>query len=237
VKIVGMIPARAGSKRIKSKNLRFLDGKPLIEHIVEAAANVSLFDTVYLNSEDETFQTIAEKHGLSFYKRSTELASDSATNDDFALDFINRVGGDILVQMLPTSPFIDAEMIRSFVQDMLETEVDTLISVTDVRIECLYQGNAINFDPKAQTPPSQLLTPVKAYACGLMGWKTECFIQNMEKFGSAYHGGDGKIGLFTIKGLGAIDIDEEHDFAIAEAICKARTGSSATVRYFGSDDT
>ena len=234
MKIIGMIPARAGSKRVKNKNLRYLDDKPLVEHIIEAAAGVSLFDSVYLNSEDEIFQPIAKKHGLQFYKRSKELSSDSATNDDFALDFIINVGGDILIQMLPTSPFINSEMITSFIKEMLDSRVDSLISVSDVKIECMFEGKSINFDQKAQTPPSQLLTPIKAYACGLMGWNTETFIQNMQKYGSAYHGGDGKIGFFTIKGLGTIDIDEEQDFVIAEAICKTQKEPRHHVRYYGS---
>ena len=41
MKIIGMIPARAGSKRVKNKNLRILDGKPLIEHIIEAARSAN----------------------------------------------------------------------------------------------------------------------------------------------------------------------------------------------------
>ena len=96
MKIIGMIPARAGSKRVKNKNLRILDGKPLIEHIIKAAVNVPFFDALYVNSEDEIFRPIAEKHGLNFFRRSEELASDSATNDGFALDFITKTGGDIL---------------------------------------------------------------------------------------------------------------------------------------------
>ena len=227
-----MIPARAGSKRVKNKNLRILDGKPLIEHIIEAAVNVPFFDALFVNSEDEIFRPIAEKHGLNFYRRSEELANDSATNDDFALDFITKTGGDILVQMLPTSPFINTEMIKDFVRVMLDTEVETLVSVADVRIECVYEGKAINFDQKAQTPPSQLLTPVKAYACGLMGWKTDRFIENMKKFGSGYHGGDGTVDFYTIEGLATIDIDEESDFMIAEAICNSQKAASNHLNYF-----
>lgn len=232
MKIVGMIPARAGSKRVKNKNLRMLDGKALIEHIVEASKNVPFFDALYVNSEDEIFRPIAEKHGLNFYKRSEQLASDSATNDEFAMDFITKIGGDILIQMLPTSPFISAEMIKGFVREMLDTEAETLVSVADVRIECMFEGTAINFDQKAQTPPSQLLTPIKAYACGLMGWKTDRFIENIKKFGSAYHGGDGTVGLYTLKGLATVDIDEEQDFMIAEAICSAQKLTSTKPSYF-----
>jgi CMP-N,N'-diacetyllegionaminic acid synthase len=172
---------------------------------------------------------------LEFYKRSPELATDTATNDDFAYDFIKQIGGDVLIQMLPTSPFIDSKMIENFINVMISTEVETLISVNDIKIECVYKGVPINFDQKAHTPPSQLLSPVKAYACGLMGWKTDRFSKNMHKYGSAYHGGDGSIGFYDIKGLGTLDIDEEYDFAIAEAVFRAKHETDLMPAYFSMD--
>ena len=89
---------------------------------------------------------------------------------------------------------------------MLDGDYETMIAVSDVRIECLYKRKAINFDQKAQTPPSQLLEPIKSYACSLMGWDVSRFKENIDKFNSAYHGGDGLIGLYELKGYSTIDI-------------------------------
>ena len=52
MKIVGMIPARLGSSRVKEKNLRLLDGVPLVEHVVIAAKNSEYFDEVFTSSID-----------------------------------------------------------------------------------------------------------------------------------------------------------------------------------------
>ena len=62
---------------------------------------------------------------------------------------------------------------------MNDGDYDTLISTTDVQIECMYENKPLNFKQKEKTPPSQSLTPVKAYACGLMAWKSEKFKENM----------------------------------------------------------
>ena len=213
-----MIPARLGSKRIKKKNLRLIDGLPLIQYIINAAKSSTLLDEIYINSESIQFADIAEESGVKFYQRPEKLSFDIATNDDFALDFINNVECDVLVQLLSTSPFISTEEIDGFIQAMLDGNFETMISVSDVRIECIYKEKSINFDQKKQTPPSQLLEPIKSYACSLMGWQVNRFIENINRYGAAYHGGGGSIGFYELKGYSKIDIDNEEDFLLAESL-------------------
>ena len=104
MKIVAMVPARLGSKRVKSKNLRLLDGKPLISYVLSNITKLSIFDEVYLNSDGKIFEQIASDHGVLFYHRDEALADDRATNDAFAYDFLQSVECDYLIQILPTSP-------------------------------------------------------------------------------------------------------------------------------------
>jgi CMP-N-acetylneuraminic acid synthetase/quercetin dioxygenase-like cupin family protein len=232
VKVVCMIPARLGSTRVKNKNLRLINGKPLVRYIIESAVKADSFQDIYLNSESTIFKEIADDCGVQFYQRPKELSSDSATNDDFALDFMDSVECDIFIQILPTSPFITPQEIDNFVQTILDGNYDTLVSVTNVQIESIYKQKPINFDQKKQTPPSQLLEPVKAYACGLMGWRCENFRGNIKKYGAAYHGGDGRIGFFTMKGYSTIDIDNEEDFILAEAVVEALSKSPSEPAYY-----
>ena len=213
-----MIPARLGSTRVKYKNIRYLKDKPLIEYIVDSAKKVKFFDEIYINSESRIFETIALKKKVKFYKRSAKLASGSATNDDFVLDFLKVNNCDYLIQLLPTSPFISTEEINDFIKFMIKNKFDTLISVKNIQIECLYKKKSINFSKIKKTPPSQNLIPVQAYACGIMGWKSNKFISNMKKFNSAYHGCNDNVGYFPLKNLASIDIDNEDDFEIAEKI-------------------
>ena len=234
MKIIGMIPARLGSTRVINKNLRILDQKPLVQHIVDAASNSSLLDEVYINSEGQIFEEIAKKSGVKFYLRPESLATNHATNDDFVLDFINKVECDLIIQLLPTSPFITSEEIDGFVQAMLKDKCDTYISVSDVQIECVYENKPINFIQKEQTPPSQELEPIKSYACGIMGWKPDNFRSNMDKYEAAYHGGDGKVGYYTLSGYSTVDIDNEEDFDLAEAVAISLKNEKKEVEYYDS---
>tara|TARA_B100001750_G_scaffold247135_1_gene271855 strand:+ start:1051 stop:2187 length:1137 start_codon:yes stop_codon:yes gene_type:complete len=236
MKIVGMIPARLGSSRVKKKNLRLLDGVPLVEHVVIAAKNSEYLDEVFINSEADIFREIAERNEIEFYKRPEELSSDKATNDDFAMDFINKLSCDILIQILPTSPFLSSSEIDGFIKSMLESKFETMISVSNVQIECLYEKKPINFGQREQTPPSQLLEPIKSYACSLMGWDTNRFKENIKKFNAAYHGGDGSIGFYELKGYSTIDIDNEEDFILAENVASALKSPTKEAEYFSSED-
>jgi len=232
MKIIAMIPARLGSRRVKNKNLRLINNQPLIQYIIDAAKKSEYINEIYINSEAKIFEQIAIQNHINFYRRDKELASDIATNDDFALDFINNINCDILIQLLPTSPFVVSEEIDGFIGKMIDEKYDTMISVSEVRIESIYKNRPINFDQKKQTPPSQLLEPVKAYACGIMGWKTDNFRNNINKYGAAYHGGDGNIGFYELKGFSTVDIDNEEDFILAEAITRSNDLLKENPKYY-----
>ena len=135
MKIVAMIPARLGSKRIKHKNLRLLDGKPLVSHVLEKCKDAGIFSEIYINSESELFKDIANNYGVKLYLRDPIFATDDATNDQFILDFIEHIDCDIVVQVNPTSPLVRADEIKSFVTDMLEGDFDTMLSVKREQVE------------------------------------------------------------------------------------------------------
>lgn len=235
LKIVAMVPARVGSKRVKSKNLRLLDGQPLISYVLSSIKKLSIFDEIYLNSDGRVFEEIAYDHGVSFYHRQEALADDQATNDAFAYDFLQSVECDYLIQILPTSPFLNTQEIENFVSEVIAKDLDGLISVVASQIACVYQGEPVNFSREMVNPPSQEMVPVFAYATALMGWRRETFMQNYENLGVAYHCPKGSVGYFELAGLAAIDIDNEEDFLLAEAIMRAQKSfSKGTPQYYQS---
>lgn len=233
-KIVAMIPARMGSKRVPKKNIRLLNNKPMIQYVIDAAKETGCFDSIYVNSESMMLKEISENSGIKFFKRSLYMASDKATNDEFVLEFLQNIDCDIIVQILPTSPFITPEEIRKFVEKITKEKLDTLISVCDQQIECVYDDSPINFDPKKISPPSQEVKPVKSYACSLMAWRKNNYISNMNKYSAAYHGGDGIKGFFVLKGYSTVDVDNEEDFQLAEAISRHLSNNDSYLpQYYG----
>ncbi|MDD3375233.1 MAG: cupin domain-containing protein [Candidatus Omnitrophica bacterium] len=236
-RIIAMIPARLGSKRVPRKNLRYLAGKPLICHCIETAKDSGVFDEIYINSEAEIFAQIAQESGISFYKRDEKFSTDQTNNDEFAHDFIQNTDGDILVQILPTSPLITAEEIRNFVVMMTEKKYETCVSVVPHQIACVYEGESVNFSYEEAHRSSQTMSAVCSYATVLMGWTYESFKRNIKEKGFAYHGEKGKIGFFPITGLSTIDIDHEEDFQLAEAamVYRSMSQQNKIPKYYGDD--
>ena len=68
------------------------------------------------------------------------------------------------------------------------------------------------------------------------GLEKENYFKNIEKYGAAYHGGDGKIDFFTLKGLSTIDIDNEEEFQLAEFVARSLSKNKIfTKRYYGEE--
>ena len=102
-------------------------------------------------------------------------------------------------------------------------------------MNAFFNNKPINFEQRKQTPPSQLLTPVHAYACGLMAWDSFKFVENMNAFGAAYHGGDGHTGFFELSGYSTVDVDTEDDFSLAEAVYATISQPAQEPTYYQSD--
>ena len=234
MKIYAMIPCRLGSKRIPKKNLRLLGNKTLSQWVATAAKETGLFDEIYINSESDIFEEVADQVGVKFYKRPEEFATDTATNDEFALDFMNAFNFDVLVQINPTSPFLSKEDIIRFVTEFKTNGLQTLHTVKNEKIEGLYDGIPLNFDPLKPMPPSQLLIPVQLFSSSIMAWDVKKFRENMEKYNCAVYGGDGTIGYYPLSGFSALDIDNEIDFKMAEVILNLKNSSDNDTRYYGS---
>lgn len=219
-KTVIMIPARLGSKRVKNKNLRYLGDKPLVAWAIEKAKKSKCKD-IYLNAHEDIFKDIADEYDIKFYKRPKELTTDEATNDEFLYDFLMNVECDYVVQINTTSPFIKPNTVDRFI-DSLKGK-DVLHSVKEEQIECICENKPINFDPNIQMKPSQELEPVKVFVPGIMGFNRSSFLSNMAIYGTAMFGSEYDIvDYFSLKGEEIVDIDEEDDWRLAEAVLESK---------------
>lgn len=111
--VLAVIPARRGSKGLPLKNLRLLDGVPLIVHSIRAARAASLVTTVVVSTEDDEIAGIAAAHGATVVDRPAELASDTAQNNPVVRHAIEARGASeqVVVLLQPTSPLRTAAQI------------------------------------------------------------------------------------------------------------------------------
>ena len=145
MKIVAQVPARSGSQRVKNKNLRLLNGKPLISYVIEASKKVDFFDDIYVNTDCDKIGNYAKSLGVKYYKRPSILASNTATSDEYNYDFLKNHDLDLLVQINPVCPLITSDEIKEIINHFLDKDLDTLITVREERFQAFYKGEPINF--------------------------------------------------------------------------------------------
>jgi len=216
MKIIGEIPARLGSKRVKKKNIRLLDGKPMIIYAIDAAKNATTLTDIYVNSESDVIGDIALKNNIKYYKRSKELATDAATSDDYNYDFIKKTDADILVQINPVSPLIESTDIDNIVKFALSNNFDTVITTKDEYLQSFYNNKPINIDINKQLSRTQDLQPIQLCCWGVCVWKATSFIKHYEMTGRGVFCGN--VGFYPIEHSKTIKISTEEDFCIAEAL-------------------
>jgi len=138
VKILGLIPARGGSKGVPGKNIKLLAGKPLIAYTVEQANAAKGIDKLILSTDDESIAKVAKEIGLEVpFMRPIELANDSAKSLDVvvhALDFLEQKGEvyDAVCLLQVTSPYRPNDSIDEAIELFKKTKPDSLVSVRRV---------------------------------------------------------------------------------------------------------
>ncbi len=226
-KIIVMIPARLGSKRIPKKNLRYLGEKPLIQYPIELALHVPEFDSVWVNTESEELGKAIQTMGAQFHKRPPELATDQATNREFTYEFMCKHDCDYVVMINSTSPLLRMETVQKFANYVVENDYDTVLSVVSEKEETFYQGKALNFSLENKVN-SQTLEPVQKIVWALTAWRREHFMK-LEQAGQCPVFA-GELGLFEIPKDESCDLDTEEDWNIAEGRITA-AGIRTEARY------
>jgi CMP-N,N'-diacetyllegionaminic acid synthase len=138
MRVLGIVPARGGSKGIPGKNVRLLGGKPLLVHTAEAALAARRLSRVVLTTDDEKIAEVGRGCGLEVpFLRPAELARDNTPTLpvlQHAVAELEKTGDrfDAVCLLQPTSPFRRAGDIDGCIE-LLETEgLDTVVSVLPV---------------------------------------------------------------------------------------------------------
>jgi CMP-N-acetylneuraminic acid synthetase/spore coat polysaccharide biosynthesis predicted glycosyltransferase SpsG len=128
--LLGVVPARGGSRGVRFKNLRRVGDRPLLAHTVEAVAAAGVVDRLVISSDSEQILRWAELHGHETHRRPADLASDAATISDLAGALVAELGwtGDVGI-FQPTSPLRSAGSIERAVAAFRAGEMDSLASV------------------------------------------------------------------------------------------------------------
>ncbi len=221
MKNIAIIPARSGSKGLKDKNIKLLNGKPLMAYTIEAALKSAQFDEVMVSTDSEKYAEIAKSFGAKVpFLRSAETSTDKASSWDTVAEVLGRYAEngqtfDSLCLLQPTSPFRASEDIKK-AYELYNSKADfAVISVCEAEHSPLWCGhlpesgeflNFINEDAMKQRQAGG-----KFYR--LNG---AIYIVNCEKFKTDRYFYQSGSFAYIMPQERSIDIDTALDFKMAE---------------------
>jgi CMP-N,N'-diacetyllegionaminic acid synthase len=224
VKNIAIIPARSGSKGLKDKNIKLLQGKPLIAYSIEAAIKANLFDEIIVSTDSEEYAEIARKWGAAVpFLRSEELSSDTASTWDVVKDVLNQYAQrgnvfDTVALLQPTSPLRRAADIINGYSQLRDKNANAVIAVCEVDHSPLW-CNTLPEDHSLQSfLNNQLINQPRQKLPTYYRINGALYLVRIEYLMSTENIYAEKCYATIMPKENSIDIDDAIDFKIAEAL-------------------
>lgn len=223
---LAIIPARSGSKGLKDKNIKELNGKPLLAYAILAAQESELFDAIHVSTDSVEYADIAKKWGADIpFLRNQETSVDNATTWDavkYVLSEYSKRGQtfDTVTVLQPTSPLRTAYDIKNAFHFFEEKKANMISSVCEMDHSPLW-SNTLPEDLSMTEFEDEQLTYLPRQALPTYYRENGAiYILKVAHLLNAKNIYKDKCFAYIMKPLHSIDIDCELDFWIAETIMK-----------------
>lgn len=239
LEILGIIPARGGSKTIPGKNIRPIAGRPLLVWTIEAAKGSKHLTRVIVSTDDESIADAARAAGAEVpFLRPKEISKDLSTDIEFlthALETLEETEGyvpDIIVRLPPTSPLRRSEHIDEGIEKLLSDDsLDAVrpiheapkhpyklwkLSSDETHLEPFLPRSFTGFD-EPYNLPRQLFPKVHVHTGAMDVMRRDTILKQKSTSGK-------KLGYFFMKPEDSVNIDTPLDFEIAEVLLQKRVG-------------
>ena len=200
MKTVAFVPIRLNSQRVAGKNLRPLDGSPLMCHILKTLTEVEGIDEVYVFCSDEGIRALLPE-GVRLLLRDPSLDSDTTLGREIYDSFTARVGADLYILAHATSPFIRAATLADALGKVRSGEYDSAFSAEKIQTFAWFEGRPLNY-ALDNIPRTQTIEP-------------ELWGGRGRRIGDRPY-------MAVVDRIEGLDIDYPEDFAMAEIIAASR---------------
>lgn len=208
--ILGVIPARGGSKGIPKKNLQLVHHKTLIEWTIDAARQSQLLGRWIVSTEDHEIAEIAALHGAEVLDRPQHLATDTTPTLAVLQHALTKIDAEILVLLQPTCPIRSSGLIDRCIRQFQDTQADSLAT----GFICKFQEYASRNNLRRQDRTGFFYDDGNVYVL-----RAE-MIRRGEQFGD-------RIEQVTLDREQNIEVDDWFDLWIAEKVLERREDPSA----------
>lgn len=223
MKVLGLIPARGGSKGVPRKNIRLVDGQPLISYSILTAQQSNLLSEIIISTDSDEIIEVGKVYNCKTLKRSSENAQDHSKIDAVIKEVLNSLDSDFDLIMLlqPTSPIREPEdidnVIRMFEEDDSLESVVSLVELEDIHPARMYQLDdhyeMIPLEPKLERKRRQDLKPVYLRNGAIYATKVSSFLSSGKIISDRKKG-------YVMPESKWSNVDTERDLLITETLIK-----------------
>lgn len=212
-KVVAFVHAKGSSSRVPNKNLRVLGDKPLFCHAIVNAKLCKSIDTVVIDSDSDEILSIGAEFGAIAVKRPPELASNETTGDDLAYwQATLAPESEVVVQVVPTSPFMRPETIDNAVQEVLQNGRDSAVGVFKEALYLWINGKPAYYLADGTIPNSFDMEQTTYETTGLYANRTASVLSGRRRITET------NVALVQFSRIESVDINYPEDFELAEII-------------------
>jgi CMP-N-acetylneuraminic acid synthetase len=217
--VTALVPMKGHSERVPNKNLRVLHDRPMFHYAIEALLEAGPIDRVIVNTDSEAIAAAATARfgeQVLIHWRPDEICGDFVSMNTIIRHDLEHAPGEVFLQTHSTNPFLTTATIEAAVARFLDSGPhDSLFAVTALHARCYdREGRPINHNPEEMLR-TQDLPPVLLENSNLYLFSRASFLQTGRRIGAHPL-------LFEMDKLEAIDIDDEADFRLAEALARDR---------------
>ena len=210
MKILAVIPARAGSKGVPNKNIRLVNNKPLIYYSIKNAVESKYITDVIVTTDSPEIEVIAKQMGVSYKHRRPELCEDSVTLDSVIFDAAEGIDCDYVVTMQPTSPTLTVGTLDQAIRYAVDNDLDTVISVINQPHLSWREENGRKV-PNYKERLNRQYLPAQYNETGAFVISKRNVVTETTRIGE-------KIDVYEIPEEEAVDVDTFEDLQYVEAI-------------------
>lgn len=219
-KILAIVPARGGSKGIPRKNIKPINGKPLIAYTIDQALQVPELDYLVVTTDDSEIQSVAASYGVNVINRPSQLATDEARSEPMMIHALDRAESltgtqfDYVVLLQPTSPLRSLVTITECLNLLVGQKGKSLVTVSELN-ELIGELTGVHF--KTLFPEDRRRRQDRHPKYKLNGSVFACSASHLRETGELM---TEEWMCYVIDGPETVDIDSIDDFEYAEFLLK-----------------
>ena len=226
-KILCVLQVRGGSKGVPKKNIREVNGKPLMTWTIESAKKSNVFDSTWVSSDSDEILEVGREEDVNTMKRPDELSGDEVLSVDslhWAVGEIEKLKGttyDYVVELPVVCPLRNEDHIKEAVEKLITTGADSVISVTQMTDKHPVRMKRITDDdliedfcseyPEGDAGRRQDLEPCYIRNGGIYSMKRDTLMNEKTRHGKVSR-------PYVMEDKYSINIDSEMDLKIAEVM-------------------